>query len=259
MEKLKTTDSRQNVHTYEIDWQPDQLTWGIDGKVLRTLKKSDTYNDTTKSYNYPQTPSRIQLSLWPAGLPSNGEGTIEWAGGLVDWDSPYMQNGYYFAMVNDVSVECYDPPSTAGGKGDAYYYTSDAGTEETVMMGNNNTVLASFRASGNDMDYDPNAKASGTSSSKSSSKATSMPETVPGISGGGNAASSGESPVENSGSDSSSSSSSNSGSGSSSSVAGSDVAFSQGGGSDGTSEAAPRIIAGSAVALLGFFAVALMM
>lgn len=261
MEKLKTTDSRQNVHTYEIDWQPDQLTWGIDGKVMRTLKKSDTWNDTSNTYNYPQTPSRIQLSLWPAGLPSNGEGTIEWAGGLVDWDSSYMQNGYYFAMVNDVSVECYDPPSGwSNDFGDnAYYYLNDAGTNNTVAIGNNDTTLASFLATGNNPTYDPNAKASGTSSSKSSSTPTNMPETVPGISGGGNAASSGEAPVDTGSDDSGSSSSSSSNSGSSGSSGTSSNVFSQGTGSDGTSEAAPRIVAGSMVALLGFFAVALML
>lgn len=261
MEKLKTTDSRQNVHTYTIDWQPDELSWAIDGKVMRTLKKSDTWNETSNSFNYPQTPSRIQLSLWPAGLPSNGEGTIEWSGGLVDWDGPYMQNGYYFAMVNDVTVECYDPPSGFSNDfGDkAYYYLGTEGTNNTVAIGNNDTVLASFLATGNNPDFDPSAKASGTSSSKSSSKPTAMPETVPGISGGGNAASSGQAPVDTDAEDSSSSSSGSSNSGSGGSTVAGSSAFSQGGSSDGTSEAAPRIVAGSVVALLGFFTAALML
>lgn len=71
---------------------------------MRTLNRKDTLNGST--YAYPQTPSRIQLSLWPAGLSSNGQGTIDWAGGLVDWDSPYMQNGYYYAKVTDVVSHC---------------------------------------------------------------------------------------------------------------------------------------------------------
>lgn len=262
MEKLQISDSRQNVHTYTIDWQPDQLTWAIDGQVMRTLKKSDTWNETSNSFHYPQTPSRIQLSLWPAGLSSNGQGTIEWAGGLVNWDSPYMQNGYYYAMVSDVNVECYNPPS--GWNNDfgtnAYYYLSDEGTNNTVAIGNNDTILASFLASGNNPNYNPNAKASG-SSTMSGSKPTNTPQTVPGISGGGNVASSGQSPVDTGadGSSSSSSSSSTSNSGSGSSAAGSSSGFTQGQASDGTSEAAPRIVAGSVVALLGFFAVALML
>lgn len=113
MKKLAVDDTQKNTHVYEIDWQPDQLTWSIDGNVMRTLKRSDTYNSTAKQYYYPQTPSRIMLSLWPAGLSSNGEGTIEWAGGLVNWDNTkLMQNGYYYAMFEDV-VSCITEPCPA--------------------------------------------------------------------------------------------------------------------------------------------------
>jgi len=99
---LSVSNTVSNVHTYTFDWQPDSLTWAIDGQVLRTLNRNDTYNSTTGQYHYPQSPARVQLSLWPAGLQSNGQGTIDWSGGLVDWDSSEMQNGYYYAMVNDV-------------------------------------------------------------------------------------------------------------------------------------------------------------
>ena len=97
-----SSDTRQNTHTYEIDWTPDKLTWSVDGVSMRTLDRSSTYNSSTGQYHYPQSPARIQLSLWPAGLQSNGQGTVAWAGGLVDWDSQYMANGYYYARVTDV-------------------------------------------------------------------------------------------------------------------------------------------------------------
>lgn len=42
-------------------------------------------NSATGIYNYPSSPSRIQLSIWPGGLPSAPQGTIDWAGGLIDW------------------------------------------------------------------------------------------------------------------------------------------------------------------------------
>lgn len=77
-----SSDTHANYHDYEIDWQPDTLTWSIDGKVVRTLKKADTWNATANRYTFPQTPARVQLSLWPAGLSSNGQGTVNWAGGL---------------------------------------------------------------------------------------------------------------------------------------------------------------------------------
>jgi len=266
MVPLNTTDTRTTTHTYTIDWTPDTLTWSIDGNSMRTLNKADTWNATTSQFHYPQTPARVQLSLWPAGLQSNGEGTISWSGGLVNWNSNYMQNGYYYAQVSDVNVECYDPPSgfSMDHGNSAYYYTSRVGTNDTVAIGNNDTTLASFYATGDNPSYDPNAKASGTQT-KSAPTMTNTPQTVPGISGGGNAASNG-SPVGGNangdgttGGSSSGSSGSNLGSSSSSQGStGGSTSFSQGGGSSGTS-GAEKIAAGSAVALVGFFVAALML
>jgi len=109
---LSASDTHQNVHTYTIDWQPDYVSWAVDGQVLRTKNRNETYNETTGQYHFPQSPSRVQLSLWPAGLQSNGEGTIGWAGGLVNWDNTTaMANGYYYAMVSDVvSLEITNSP-----------------------------------------------------------------------------------------------------------------------------------------------------
>ena len=176
----------QNVHEYTIDWQPDSLTWSIDGTVLRTLNRSDTWNATANRFDYPQTPSRIMLSLWPAGLSSNDIGTVDWAGGLINWNSPYMQNGYYYAMVQEVTVECYDPPSGANTTGSkSYVYNNEAGTNNTVAITDDSEILASFYATGENPNYNPNAAASGSKSS-SAPAATQSLETVPGMSGGGN-------------------------------------------------------------------------
>ena len=268
------SDTRENWHTYEIDWQPDYINWSIDDKVVRTLKRDSTYNDTTKQYDYPQTPSRVQLSLWPGGLPSNGEGTIEWAGGLVNWDdSSSMSNGYYYAMVKDLSVECYDPPhGDDSGNNKAYYYTSTAGTEDTVSIGTNNTIIGSMQATGDDPSKgapspSSDSKSSSTSSSKSTSTATFVPESVPGMSGGGNAGNSGGSASGSTGGDSGTNSNGDT-SGSAFDSPGQNsgpVSFDQGmggssgsGGSGGTSQA-NHVVAGSAVALLGFFIAALML
>lgn len=275
MDKLPTSDTRTTTHTYTVDWNPESITWSIDGKSMRTLNKADTWNSTTNAYAFPQTPSRIQLSLWPAGLQSNGQGTVDWAGGLVNWDSEYMQNGYYYAMVNDVNVECYDPPSGYTNNGDkAYYYMDTLGTNQSVAIGNNNTILSSFMATGDNPSFNPNAKPSGSSSksaSASSSSATmsATPESVPGISGGGNAQTSGDAPTGQSNGDASGSlgNSGSSGSGTDSSSASQSSSssgssgFSQGASSDGTgsSSDAPKIVAGSAVALIGFFIAALML
>ena len=138
------------------------------------------------------------LSVWPAGLPSNGEGTIEWAGGLVDWNSEYMQNGYYFALVKDVSVECYDPPSDVEQSGSkAYKFTDDSGLQDSVAIVDEDTTLASLKATGEDPDIDPEASKSAEAAAKSDEASAdeddegeddepeTEPESVPGLSGAG--------------------------------------------------------------------------
>jgi len=277
-ENLTVSDTRQNSHTYTIDWQPDYVSWAIDGVIARTKYRNETYNSTTQQYHFPQSPARIQMSLWPAGLETNGEGTVDWAGGLVDWDSQYMSNGYYYASVSDVTVDCYSPPDGFNKNygSAAYYYQSVYGTNDTVAIGNNNTILASFYATGDKQDYCPSGCASASASGTSKTTATSTPtmsnepETVPGMSGGGAAGNSGTSVGgdtsgnANSGGSAGSSGSSGSDSGSSSgSSDGGSTSFSQGVSSDGSSGSgtsqASHVVAGSAVALLGFFVAALML
>lgn len=169
-------------HEYEIDWTPDAITWSIDGEEVRQQKRSDTWNATSNRYDYPQTPSRVQLSLWPAGLPTNAEGTIEWAGGLVDWDSEYMSNDYYYAAISEIKMTCYDPPDGAKVKGSvSYTYDDVAVTNDTVVIGKDPTVLKSMEGTGTDMDAeDPSETSSESDSAEEGDKAT-----VPGMTGAG--------------------------------------------------------------------------
>lgn len=235
-------------HTYEIDWQPDQLTWAVDGNVMRTLKKSDTFNKTTNQYHYPQTPARVQLSLWPAGLSKNGQGTVEWAGGLIDWNSQDIEtNGYYYSMFKDVKVQCYDPPKDANAKGDnAYVYTKNDGIESSVAITDDKTVLKSLLGTGTDMDKDyPKAAASA-----SGSAATSDVATVPGLSGAGPGTNGQRGGGED---DTSGSSGSSGGSGVSSAAGSSSTGFVQGDGGQAGNGAPPRnerILQGSIFAAL---------
>ncbi|EKG13172.1 Glycoside hydrolase family 16 [Macrophomina phaseolina MS6] len=187
------SDTVNNEHEYVIDWQPDTLTWSIDGNVMRTLNRKDTWNSTSGRFDYPQTPSRVMLSLWPAGLPSNAEGTINWAGGLVDWNSQYMQNGYYYAHFSSIEVECYDPPSGANKEGSkTYIYNNEAGTNDTVVISDKQIILGSLQATGEDPNKgkasssSASAGTSKTSSAASASSTAAAPESVPGMSGGGN-------------------------------------------------------------------------
>lgn len=181
-QNISLSDTFQNFHTYEIDWTPDTITWKVDGQVGRTKKRSDTWNATTNQWMFPQTPARVQLSLWPAGLASNGEGTVEWAGGLVDWNSPDIQaNGYYYATFESVTISCYNATSAPGtNTGVSYTYNGYTGTNDTVIDGTDATVLSSFLATGTNMTLGAVAS-SGTSSGAQPSTTA---ETIPGLTGG---------------------------------------------------------------------------
>lgn len=175
---ISTDATFDEWHTYEIDWSEDTIVWKVDGKTGRTLKKSDTYNSTSKQFDFPQTPSRVQLSLWPGGLASNDIGTINWAGGKIDWTNhaDIKDPGYYYVQVKDVIVECYEPPSDATKKGSkSYYYDSTAGLQKNVVISDKNTVLKSFLGSGTDLD----------AAASSSGAGLEDVETVPGLTGAG--------------------------------------------------------------------------
>ncbi|KAL9055696.1 MAG: hypothetical protein Q9162_003422 [Coniocarpon cinnabarinum] len=196
---LTASSTDSDTHTYSIDWSPDKLTWAVDGDVLRTLNKADTWNTTTNSFQYPQTPSRIQLSLWPAGESKNGDGVVDWAGGLIDWNSPYMSNGYYSALITEVNVQCYDPPDGANVTGkNGYSYNNIAGLNNSIAITDDNQILHSFFATGEDPGVDPNPPAGDKpSSSASAGPVNTNVATVPGGGAGGQGTSAGESSSSN--------------------------------------------------------------
>jgi len=238
-------------HTYTIDWTPDQIQWSVDGQVGRTLLKTDTYNATTGNWEFPQTPSRIQLSLWPGGLASNGQGTISWAGGLINWDGEDIQeHGYYYAQVSEVVVECYDPPSGAQGSGtNAYEWLNTNALNTSVDMTNDGTVLNSFLGTGTNLTAElPSAVTSATTVVETvNGKATTIvstlqptgtngAETVPGLSGAGTNSGDLSSQPGDDGSD---------GSGSASGTAGGSESTATGWSQDGSSSkpsSAPRLL-----------------
>ncbi|KAL9115699.1 MAG: hypothetical protein Q9227_000067 [Pyrenula ochraceoflavens] len=213
-------DTESNYHTYVIDWNPDTITWSIDDKEVRTLQRSSTWNATANRYDYPQTPARVQLSLWPAGTSKSAPGTVAWAGGLIDWHSQYMSNGYYYAAFSSIKLECYDPPQGANVQGDkSYIFTDSSMTNSTVEVSNKDTVLKSLEGTGTDMD-------AGSDTSSGSSSATSSPAQVPGLSGVGADGNRGGTGAD----------------GSASGTAGAQptsTGFSQGGGSGGSGSGAP--------------------
>ncbi|KAJ9144758.1 Glycoside hydrolase family 16 protein [Coniochaeta hoffmannii] len=189
------SDTFNNFHDYEIRWTPDEITWLVDGKVGRTKKRSETWNATANQWNYPQSPARVQLSIWPGGAETNAKGTIDWAGGPIDWNSEDIQNyGYDFATFGQVEVECYNATSGPGTNSKTSYTYSDArGTNDTIVDGDRGTILKSFSGTGLDMNAGGSSSSSGASASGTATKSASgAVASVP----GGTASGPGSSPGE---------------------------------------------------------------
>ncbi|OAJ37148.1 hypothetical protein BDEG_21211 [Batrachochytrium dendrobatidis JEL423] len=93
------------AHDYIIDWKHDTLSWGIDGKILRTLNKNTSVSPLTPPGEkwYPSTPSLIQISVWDGGASPNA-GTSNWAGGPIPWGSQTVLSATY----EYIDIQCYD-------------------------------------------------------------------------------------------------------------------------------------------------------
>ncbi|KZZ99602.1 cell wall glucanase (Utr2) [Moelleriella libera RCEF 2490] len=179
---ITLSDTFANYHDYEIRWTPDKIEWLVDGQVGRTKERKDTWNSTTQNWMFPQTPARVQLSIWPGGAASNPKGTVDWAGGPIDWNNaPDIKSvGYYYSAFSEVSIQCYNAQNAPGtNKGTSYVYNNVAATNNTIVDGDADTVLGSFLGTGFNLMKDK------ASASQSGDAPKNTAATIP---GGGNGA-----------------------------------------------------------------------
>ncbi|KAF1919429.1 concanavalin A-like lectin/glucanase domain-containing protein [Ampelomyces quisqualis] len=109
--------TQTETHTYALNWTAEAITWIIDGEPKRTLK----YADANGGKTFPQTPCNVRLGNWPGG-DSKDKGTVEWAGGKVDYKAaPFTMT------VESVKVINYSP-------GTAYKWTDKSGSHESIEV-----------------------------------------------------------------------------------------------------------------------------
>ncbi|KAH8084334.1 glycoside hydrolase family 16 protein [Cristinia sonorae] len=134
------TDTFSNYHDFAIDWKPDSLTWLVDGNVVRTLQASTTIGpDGVK--RYPSTPSRIQLSIWPAGIPSSPAGTVDWAGGMINWQDPdYVAAGHFYTLIQSINITCEDPVPPSADVTSYVYNKNATAFTPTINFSNLTTI-----------------------------------------------------------------------------------------------------------------------
>ncbi|KAM0277360.1 hypothetical protein ACHAQH_005876 [Verticillium albo-atrum] len=112
-------NAMEEFHTYTIEWTQDAMTFSIDGNVVRTA--------TPAEGSYPQTPMQLKLGTWVGGKGGKEQqGTIDWAGGLAQWDQAPFAAHYQKVTIQDY----------AGGKQSAreYVYTKGQGSWESIKV-----------------------------------------------------------------------------------------------------------------------------
>jgi beta-glucanase (GH16 family) len=109
--------TQTETHTYALNWTAEALTWIIDSKPVRTLKFADANGGKT----YPQTPCNVRIGNW-AGGDSKDKGTVEWAGGVVDYTK-----GPFTMTVDSIKVINYNP-------GTEYKWTDKTGSKESIEV-----------------------------------------------------------------------------------------------------------------------------
>ncbi|EXM15850.1 hypothetical protein V3481_002259 [Fusarium oxysporum f. sp. vasinfectum] len=117
------TEPLTTFHKYSIEWNKNAVQWIIDGNVVRTLKAAEVKG-------FPQSPMQIKLGSWCAGGSQTEQGTVDWAGGLTDFDkAPF--DAYY----KSVTIVDY-----AGGNGPApksvkeYVYDDNRGSADSIKV-----------------------------------------------------------------------------------------------------------------------------
>lgn len=127
-ENFAVANADTEFHNYTTWWDSDKLEWWIDGSLARTVEFSEA--DTVYGKNYPQTPCQVKMSIWPSGLESESNGTIEWGGGLVDWDDAPFTMTVQRMHVQDFST------------GKEYKYGNMSGDWQSIqVVSGNSTAL----------------------------------------------------------------------------------------------------------------------
>ncbi|CAG8433699.1 10413_t:CDS:2 [Diversispora eburnea] len=123
-------DTTAEYFTYFIDWKADSLSWGYNGKVVRTVYKKDTCNATDNICRYPTEMSRVAFSIWDGGM--GAPGTADWAGTPTDWSD----NKFYTMYVDWVNVTCYNETSSTSWPPEGYGTYTTVGVNQPTTDAN---------------------------------------------------------------------------------------------------------------------------
>ncbi|KAJ5998088.1 hypothetical protein N7499_005532 [Penicillium canescens] len=117
---------QDTFHKYTVNWSKEALVWSVDGNVVRTLK----YADAQGGSRFPQTPMNLRIGIWAGGDSGNGQGTIDWAGGLTDYSAaPFSM------YIKSVEIKNANPA-------ESYTWSDMSGSSDSIKFTGSNAVSA---------------------------------------------------------------------------------------------------------------------
>lgn len=84
-------NSYSNYHNYVIDWKKNEISWFINNQKVRTTVNNDL----------PTLESQVRMGIWDSGR-SGSSGTMNWAGGPIDWSKQNNVKMY----ISSMKIEC---------------------------------------------------------------------------------------------------------------------------------------------------------
>ncbi|KAJ2903616.1 family 16 glycosyl hydrolase [Zalerion maritima] len=161
-----TESATTEFHTYAVEWTSESIQWIIDGTTVRTLGYADA-TDTVTGDRFPQTPMQVRLGTWVGGSSDNSEGTIEWAGGLANFDDAPFVAYYQSCTIQDY----------AGGISGAkeYIYGDDSGDYDSIEVAtaDNSTTTSTETNSSKGTSSTATSDSTSTTATEATSTATS--------------------------------------------------------------------------------------
>jgi beta-glucanase (GH16 family) len=96
-------DAQFAFHSYSIEWKPDSIVWYVDGRWCNQINRVD-WPQGNGDWLFPMEKPNVQFGIWDGGFP---EGTRDWTGGLIPWESPESDQGYEHTVAW-VRTECWE-------------------------------------------------------------------------------------------------------------------------------------------------------
>ncbi|KAJ1950954.1 putative glycosidase CRH2, partial [Linderina pennispora] len=167
-----SSDPVSNYNEYRILWQPDSISWYVNGAVIRTVHRADTWAEGLRKFTFPQKAARLSFSIWDASGSTNPYLTTAWAGSI-----PSSKTGAQFtAYIKSVSIKCYSNSTSTSTSSSPLGNTAHQNSNHKQSSANASSVVPASASDSDDDDLsdfgrgDSNSSLENQSSSGSSRK-----------------------------------------------------------------------------------------